>query len=281
MTECMNCRAQVTNGVALCESCQQTLRIACVNTAAFYTDALRIQPGQRVKVRSAYQSTPPPAVAVSFDPVTIATGHVDAIVVGWVRNLQDDRPTIGEPPADIAKALGWLESHIPSINTLEWAAECLREMVECEQTLQRLLDKADTGWHAGICGNEIGRAVNDDDEVETATCPRTLYGTVGTRWVRCPECGRTWDAEQRRETMMAEARDQAAPVTVIARVVVGLIDGEVSEHRLTRRIEKWIDRGKLRDVGVRVIGGRPRRVYNLGEVFDLVSRERKPSEPAA
>lgn len=281
MSECVSCRAKVTNGVALCEKCQQTLRVACVNTAAFYADVLRIQPGQRVKVRSAYQSTPPPATAVSFDPITIATGQVDAIVIGWVRNLCDDRPTIGQPPDDIGKALGWLESHVPSINTLEWAGECLREMVECEHTLQRLLDKADTGWHAGICGNEVGRATNDDGEVETVTCPRTLYGTVGTKWVRCPECGRTWDTEQRRATMMAEAREQSAPVKVIARVVIGLVDGEVSEHRLTRRIEQWIHRGKLLDLGVRVIDGRPRRVYNLGEVFDLVLKERKPSEPAA
>lgn len=279
---CQHCGAEQSNGVALCSTCQQTLRVALVNTASFYTDALRIQPGQRVKVRAAYQSTPPPATAVTFDPVTVATGYVDAIVIGWVRNLQDDRPGIGEPPADVARACGWLESHIASIATLEWAGEIVSEMLDCEHRLQRLIDRSDTGWYAGICGNEIGREViNDEGDVEVLTCPRNLYGTQGSAWVRCPECGRTWNAGDRREVMMAEARKEVAPVRVIARVVVGLLDGEVSAERLTRRIEKWIEKKDLLDLGVRVLDGRPRRVYNIGEVFDLVKKDRKPKDVVA
>lgn len=280
---CKFCQGEVTNGLALCNRCQQTLRVSLTNVAAFHTDVLRIQPGQRVKVRSAYKSTPPPNVAVTFDPVTVATGYVDAIVIGWVRNLQDDRPGIGEPPADIARACGWLESHVPSIATLEWAGEIVDEMLECERRLQRLIDQSDTGWYAGVCGNEIGRAWHEYEEgpeVEVITCPRGLYGTVGTSWVRCPECGRTWNAADRRAVMIAEAREQVAPLTVIARAVIGLTD-EMSEERLTRRIKRWIDREQLKDLGVRVIDGRPRRVYSLGEVFDLVSGEVKPRDKRA
>lgn len=279
--QCFHCGAEVTNGLGLCATCQQTLRVSLVNVAAFYTDALRIQPGQRVRVRSAYQSTPPPATAVTFDPVTVTTGHVDAIVVGWVRNLEDDRPGIGQPPSDVAKACGWLESHVASIATLDWSGVMVGEILDCEHRLQRLIDKSDTGWYAGVCGNEVGRAVTDEGDVETVSCERNLYGTQGSAWVRCPECGRTWDAGQRREVMLAEARLEVAPVRVVARAVVGLIDGEHSVERLTRRIERWIDREQLRDLGVRVIGGKPRRVYSLGDVFDLVSGEVKPKDAEA
>lgn len=281
--KCLSCQAETTNGLALCEKCQQTLTVSLVNVAAFYADAMRIQPGQRVKVRSAYQSTPPPATFPGIDPITATTSYVDAIVVGWVRNLEDDRPTLPKATGDTVRACGWLESHVKTIATLEWGGEIVREMLDCERRLQRLIDRSDTGWYAGVCGNEIGREVvgeGDETEVVPVYCERRLYGTAGTSWVRCPECGRTWDAGARREVMMREARDEVAPLTVIARAVVGLTD-ETSEERLTRRITRWIDRGQLRDLGVRVIDGRPRRVYNLGEVFDLVSGEVKPRDAKA
>lgn len=280
-TKCNHCGADQSNGLSLCAACQQTLRVALVNVASFHTDALRIQPGQRVKVRSAYQSTPPPITAVTFDPVTVAAGYVDVIVFGWCENLSDDRPGIGQAPTETARACGWLESHVPSIATLDWGGEIVREMLECEQRLQRLIDRSDTGWYAGLCGNELGREVDELGETVPLLCERNLYGTQGSAWVRCPECGRTWNAGDRREAMIREARSEVAPVRVIARIVVGLVDGESSEERLTRRIERWIDRKVLRDLGTRVLEGRPRKVYNLGEVFDLVNGEVKPKDALA
>jgi hypothetical protein len=270
---CLSCQATTSNGLALCERCQQTLRVALVNVAAFHSDALRIRPGERVKVRSAYRSAPPPPTVPDFDPVTITTGYVDTIVTGWVRNLADDRPELNPYPGDTARACGWLEEHVTTIATLEWAGEFVREMVDCEQRLQRLIDRSDTGWYAGVCGNEIGRE-KAGDEVVTLTCPRNLYGTVGTSWVRCPECGRHWDAGQRREVMMRDARDEYAPVSVIARAVVGLVDEEMSVQRLANRIDQWVSRGRLHDLGVRVLAdGKPHRVYRLGDVFDLMGMD--------
>lgn len=269
-TTCLFCQATTTNGLALCGRCQQTLSVALVNIAAYYSDALRIQPGQRVKVRSAYKSAPPPPVAPNIDPVTIATDYVAAIVVGWVRNLEDDRPEIKRAPGDFTKVCAWLEDHITTIATLAWAGDMLTEMIDCERRLQRLIDRSDTGWYAGVCGNEIGRETVDG-EVVAVTCERNLYGTVGSSWVRCPECGRTWDAGWRREVMLHEARNQLAPVSVVARAVVGLMEDQVNVQRLANRIDQWVSRGKLHDLGVRVLeDGKPHRVYRLGDVFDLL-----------
>lgn len=280
---CNSCYATTTNGLSLCATCQQTLRVALVNCGAFHTDVLRIQPGQRVKVRGAYQSTPPPGTKPASDRISEAADHVSTIVFGWVRNLEDDRPGIDKAPLATDRRCGWLEAHVASIATLEWGGEILREILDCERMLQRILDKADTGWYAGVCGNEVGRQCIDEDgaEVQAVVCDHPLYGTQSSAWVRCPTCGRTWDAEARRTVMLTEARDRVAPVKVIARAVVGLMDGEVSEERLTRRIEKWIARGQLRDLGTRVLDGRPRKVYNLGEVFDLVTGEVKPRNAVA
>jgi hypothetical protein len=280
--KCLFCMADVTNGLALCERCQQTLTVSLVNIAAYYTDALRIQPGQRVKVRTAYRSAPPPATAPNIDPITATTGYVDTIIVGWVRNLEDDRPNLKRAPGDIVRACGWLEHHVITIATLEWAGEMLREMLDCERRLQRLIDRSDTGWYAGVCGNEIGRHQTEDGEIVTIDCERNLYGTMGTSWVRCPECGRTWDAGQRREAMIREARDESAPVSVIARAVVGLLDQEVSVQRLANRIDKWVSREQLCSFGVRVLDdGKPHRVYRIGDVFDLLGYDTTRNAPDA
>lgn len=279
MTKCLHCGAETSNGLALCDPCRQTLTVSCVNVAAYFADVDRIRPGQRVKVRSAYRSTPPPGSEPPRDAIADALDHVATIVYGWCRNLEDDRPGVPTLPASTEARCGWLEAHTMSIATLEWAGECVREMLDCERMLRRILDKADTGRYAGICGNEMGRT-EIGGEVLAVYCQRHLYGTVGTDWVTCPECGRCWNGEERRSQMRKDASDELAPVRTIARVVVELTD-EPSVERLTRRIEKWVEREQLPDYGVRVLDGRPRRVYRIGDVLRLVAGEVQPRDAAA
>lgn len=277
-TTCTWCQAEVTNGLALCERCQTTLSHACVNSASYFADVERIRPGQRVKAKSTYRSAPPPGVDPPRDPIANTLDYVSMVVFGWCRNLEDDRP-VGAMPSTTVARLGWLESHRVTIATLEWAGECLRELRECERDLQRILDKADTGHYAGVCGNEIGREETDDGTV-SLHCPRHLYVPAGESWVRCPECGRTWPATDRRTEMLRQARNEVAPVRVIANVVVQLTE-EPSVEKLTRRIEKWVERGQLKDYGVRVLDGQPRRVYRIDDVVKLVTGELLPKDAKA
>lgn len=281
-TYCGHCTAQTTNGLALCAACQQTLTVACTNVAAYFADVDRIRPGQRVKVRSTFRSSPPPLPESAPDPIGNALDHVATIVYGWCLNLADDRPGIDAFPLATERRCGWLESHVASIATLEWAHECLRELLDCERMLRRILDKADTGWYAGICGNEIGREQTEDGDTVPVECPRHLYGTQASAWVSCPECGRTWDAGQRRAALMEEARDEHAPVSTIAAATVGLLDEEVSVQRLANRIDQWVHRKKLTSMGVRVLAdGKPHRVYRIGDVYDLLGLEKGETEGEA
>jgi hypothetical protein len=149
---CLHCTATITNGLALCERCQQTLRVALVNAAAYYADLDRIRPGSRVKVRSTYVSSPPPGADPATDKIAATIEAVDNTVSTWTRALIDDRPQAGPPPANTGSALGWLESHVPSIATLEWANEFVRDVMAAEKTMRRVLDRSDTGWYAGKCG---------------------------------------------------------------------------------------------------------------------------------
>lgn len=306
---CMHCTAEVTNGLALCARCRQTLSVSLVNVAAYHGDVLRIQPGERVKVRSTYQSTPPPGSAPAYDPISNAASEVDNMIGTWCRLLTDDRPEAGDIPTTTTLRCGWLEHHIPSIATLEWGAELLRDCLAAERRLMRILDKADTGWYAGKCGSVLeDERVHDGttclcachngatyacdvpggcgselgQTIAAVTCERGLYATPGQSYIRCPECGKTHNVADRQTQMLQEAKDHVAPVAVIARAVVGLIDDEVSVERLANRIDQWVHRGQLHDLGVRVLGGsKPQRVYRIGDVFDLLKRNMPHDEAEA
>lgn len=304
-TSCTHCTAEVSNGLALCARCQQTLTVALVNVAAFHTDVLRIRPGERVKVRSAYASAPPPDINPSRDPISTAAEEVDNTISTWCRALADDRPGVGQVPPGTVRQCAWLEGHVKSIATLPWAKELIRDTLAAERKLQRILDRSDTGWYAGKCGAVLanerthdgsscgcechnGYACSDPDTcspevsmIAAVVCERGLYATPGHGWIRCPECGTTHNAGGRRDQMMAEARDEIAPVSVIAKVVVGLIDTEQSVERLTNRIDQWVSRGQLHDLGVRVLEGRPRRVYRVGDVFDLLDVKMRTNQAGA
>lgn len=272
-TKCDGCGADQTNGLSLCAHCQQTLREGLVNVSAYYGDVDNIQPGQRVKVRSAYQSTPPPETKASTDKISDALDHAANIIGGWARNLCDDRPQVGEMPTSVQTVCGWLESYVSSIACLEWGGDCLAEISDVEHMLRRILDKADTGQFAGTCGNELGRE-EIGGEVYPILCERGLYSTKSSTWVRCPECGRTWDANERRKVMRTQAEDRVAPTRVLARIAVGMTD-EISEERLIRRIEKWVEKERLLSAGSRYLDGRLRKVYRIGDVIRLIEQEQQ------
>lgn len=307
---CGNCKAE-TNGVSLCTKCATTLQVSLVNVPAYHADVSRIRPGERIKVRGVPSSMPPSGDdAPAWDKIGDATDAVENTVKTWVKALENDRGLHWSPPRrtaetppglDVRSACAWLEHHSRTIVTLDWAGELLRDMLAAEKALLKIIDNSDTGWYAGECGNELaeerphdggtcgcGCHLGDDCDIDggcereydvlpAVVCPRALYAVVGGGFVRCPECGRTWRTADRRDLLMKEAREELAPVAVIARAVVGLLDGEVSVEKLANRIDKWVSRKRLRDVGVRVLvpGGKPQRVYRLGDVFDLMRLDRE------
>lgn len=276
---CLHCTAETTNGLALCSRCLNTLSIAFTNTAAYFSDVEKIKPGERIRSKGVPKSAPPPGFEPErVDRISHTLDYVTVITVGWARNLLDDRPGIGTMPSTVTGVLGWLESHRGSIATLEWAGEVLREMRQCERMLQRLLDRSDTGRFVGVCSAEVG---TDTETGEVLLCDRALYAPESVSWVTCPQCGVSWPVAERRRVLAEATRDELAPVRIIARVIVGLMPGETSEEKLTRRIEQWVARDQLRDYGVRVLDGKPRRVYRIGDVLEIVLGERKPSDDAA
>lgn len=299
---CTHCSAPTE--LALCDRCDQTLRVALDTVAAYYRDCLRIEPGSaRARVQSAYHSAPPPISATRVDAISRAILAVDNSISGWCRILINDIPDIESvPPHSTPKAVEWLASHRASIRTLPWAGELLRDALACEQTLRRVLDQAGSGWYAGTCGNPLGgERIHDgascacachqsgmvcdldchpDDVVIAQTCDRPLYVVPGSRWVTCPGCGRAWAADERRAAVIAEVRDRVAPASVAAQLIVGWLDTEPSVERVVDRIRKWAERGRLVRATTQVHDGKTVPAYRIGDVLDLLATP-TPTPPVA
>lgn len=268
--KCLHCEA-ATNGVVLCKRCRTTLTIALQNVGSYHADLFSLGATIRVTGRRSGTSDPTGASVNAFrgePPVERAAAEATTILVAWVRALLDDRPGLTCPADSVAATSEFLRANIPSIVTLEWAGEFMRQMLELEGSLHGIVSRGQGAtWSAGICGARTGAEVDD-------WCPHDLVVKPGQRYVRCGACGHSWPVGERRKRIIEEAREKLLPVSTIAKVAVTLLDGEPSVQRLEARLNKWVERGQLEDYGVRVLthGQQPRRVYRLGDVMDKLAR---------
>jgi hypothetical protein len=294
---CRKCTAKTADGIALCERCQQTATYALTNIAAYYADLDRVPTSDdnRRRGNSAPDPTGVAAAAVRVDPVTVADQEVTNSLTTWARCLVDDRPGVGLPPARVPQLAPWLSDRLPSIVTLAWAGDMLADLLVSERLLKRVAQRARTGNYLGVCGNQTNIEVVHDWQVcgcschlgdayvcdvtggcgtdvvlvQTSICDRSLYAGHDDRWVTCG-CGATWDARARRQDIVRAIEDQLAPVAIIARLAAAFA-GEASVGQVEARIRKWAERKHIRHVTTKVIDGRERRVYRVGDVLDLLA----------
>lgn len=266
---CQHCGAK-TNGVVLCRRCQTTADVSLSSIAAGHAALFSLGGGApRVRRRSG-PADPTGNTAGAEDEQTTdietAAAETTIMLVGWCRVLVDDRPQLTLPGDSVVAMVEFLRHSLRTIVVLEWAGAFLSDLLKTERQLQRIISRNQGYWYAGICGARTGEGADD-------WCPADLFVSPGVTYVRCRACGSWWSVTQRRARVIEEARDALLPVAVIARAAVSLLAGEPSQQRLEARLRKWVERGQLEDYGVRVLEGRPRRVYRLGEVLDRLADE--------
>lgn len=267
--KCLHCTA-ATNGVVLCKRCRTTLTVSLQNVASYHGGLFSL--GGMMSVRAGKRSgtadpTGTTAGAVQVEPAVErmafeTRNHLST----WTRVLLDDRPGLRSPGDTVIETSAFLRTNLRSIATLEWAGEFMRTNLDLERRLHRLISQGQGHWYAGICAARTGPEVDD-------WCPQDLFVHPGQTYVRCKGCGHSWSVAQRRTQILEQARGTLLPVAVIARAAVSLLDGEPSVQRLEARLRKMVERGQLEIIDVQVFDGRPRRVYQLGEVIDRLTRE--------
>jgi hypothetical protein len=271
---CLHCRA-TTNGVVLCTRCRTTAEVALDNLAAYHADLFSL-PTNNVRIRRRSGPADPTgnliAVGDGGGGVEAAAAETNTMLTAWCRILLDTRTQLRPPPDSVTGKAAFLRQHLNSIATLEWAGELVRQLLRFERRLHKIVSANRGQWYAGICGGRTGDALDD-------WCPVDLFIRTSETWVRCPACGTGWSVDQRRRRVIEQARDELLPVSLIARAAVSLLEGEPSHQRLEARLHKWVQRGQLEDYGVRVVDGRPVRVYRLGDVLDRLVTEVRPAGP--
>lgn len=269
---CRNCGAETTNGLALCELCQRYAATSLEFLPVYFRNLARWRPGrggakQVPGSRVLYDGEP----AKDADHITRALDEALNALTTWARVLEDDRgieaPTADDEPEQVELLCRWLNRHLTSIATLEWAGEFVRRKRkhedECdsigyhEWRLRLLTETIIPGWYAGACGQ----------------CETPTYVVPGLTWVTCGGCGATTYARDHIDQVLDEARDWTATPKRLAEAIVALVDSEMSVERLRDRIRKWGDRGRITATRRLDEEGDPigPNMYRFGDVLDRLA----------
>jgi len=241
---CLNCHAEITNGLTLCNLCQKYAQTVFDNLPIYYTNLARWTPGRA-------GSRPVPGSRVLYDGHNQHQGTGDRIsdrldeTNTWLTEkadkLADARPYLWRlldrlndaheaDTIDDAQRIAWLcrgfAKFLPALATLNWAGDFITELEHHETTLRSLTEDCVPGWYAGACRN----------------CQAPTFVVPGLTWVTCGGCGSTTYARDHLDIIRAEASEWVASPKHLAEAIVALVDTEQSIPRLYDRIRKWASR---------------------------------------
>lgn len=289
---CLNCSAETSNGLALCEMCQVAVAINLEHLPIYFRNLSRQRrPG---RPNGSLGGGGDHAGSDSI-PVGVMLGRAANDIDTWARALADDRgidlPDLDSETETFTALCSILAEHITSIATLGWADQFVRDMAKHEKVLRELTETAVPGWYAGECRQVTGR----DMEGNQYECRTDTYVVPGLTWVKCSGCGAITYARDHIEVVLEEARTWTAPPKRIAEAIVALVDTEQSVPRLHDRIRQWEQRERLTalrhsgrthawdeetnsivvvecEVGI--------KRYRLGDVLDLVLSDTRRAKVA-
>lgn len=277
------CGRPVT-GASLCTDCTHTLAVDLADIAALHADLDTIRTRQtRYRAAahrtSASRETPLPLDHRFTDRTATGSRLEDDTrntVTTWVRLLADELPpTSRRLPADtVPDCCRWLLARLDRVRVAAWGPELADELGDVADRLRRFCDRPADRWFAGPCG-----AVLFPEAVDAGLrCTEDLYAGVGDITVTCQVCGAGYAVAERRAWLLDEADDRWETATVIARAVTVWSDYARGENRLVERISRWAaygtsDRPLLQVRGHRLEHGRPRPLYRIGDVRELVQAE--------
>lgn len=300
MADCKHCK-RPTGGATLCAKCRRTGEVAWGNVAAYWVDFTTIRSKQTrygPAGHSVIGKTMPLGMDLRFAPGGVGSkteNVVRKVTANWVSELA--KVTAKPTRHDVPSRCGYLMRHMNVAVGQPWAADMLKDVLDLEYRLRRVVDRPADSWYAGVCGliveaerphdqttcvcaHHTGAATCDIDGgcgtspvLEEVRCTRTLYAEPGKAFVRCRDCGTTWNVDERRNQLLEEAEDCQVTVRLLARIVTTLGAHDASEAKLEARINTWVYRRRLVSHGKRVVDGRPRPVYRVGDVLDLLAAD--------
>jgi hypothetical protein len=242
---CQHCGATTNNGLGLCELCRRKGETCLTYLPVYFRNLARWRPPARPNGSLGTSGT---WLIKRGDSESSRIGHALAQasndITTYARGLADDRgvqtPSDAENEAETVEALClWLNVHLTSIATLEWAGQFVRDIDRHERILCSLTEMAVPGWYAGACRRKVSL---------TDACGAPTYVVPGLTWVTCAACGATTYARDHLDAIVEEASMWRARPMRLAEAIVALVDTEQSVPRLHKRISKWGERGRIEAV---------------------------------
>jgi hypothetical protein len=157
----------------------------------------------------------------------------------------------------LGERLNWIRHH-------QEAAECFGDLSRVARQLEAIVGRPPNLRYRGPCWADLG----DVDEVgDPLLCQEILYIRPGAAVAKCRECGAEYDAADRREWLLKEARSTLAHAALIASSLTAL-DMAVA----VGTIYSWANRGRIVDHGTDQFG---RPLYRVGDAIDLLTEQRQ------
>ena len=293
-----------TAGAPLCPRCQTTFKWALVNVSVYYVDLDTVAQKQTrysaTATKGSIGKTQPLPVDLRFadkpgkieiqrdgKTVEIQIGggtelrhEVRNTVVTWCRVVMAEQPELRGPACvdclhvscSAVRRRRWPTSSLPSmvaylarqfrlILAEPWVWDLFDELLALERQLARMVNRPAERWYAGRCSatDESGNS-----------CTAELYAREDSGQLTCPACGTQHDVTERRDFLLAEAKDYQVTATEAAGALLAWTDYDGTEKKLIDRIAKWRDRGDLDVRDVTSLNGRDRHLYRLGDIQDLL-----------
>lgn len=149
----------------------------------------------------------------------------------------------------------WLRTRLGWIAHREWGPECFDELSRVAVDLSRAVDSPPPMIALGRC--------------EAEDCNGELRAHKEAAFVRCPECGESYDVNKRKDQLLSRADLRKFNAATLARILTALGDRD-SEGKPIVRSLKWVTNrvqwDQLLPVGVDDAGN---RTYRLGDARRL------------
>lgn len=257
------------DGYFLCRWCADELHSA-LGYVPWLVRQLRVNVTRAARYSDANGANDPTAVhALPYDPgaVEVRDALVTAVAT-WVRDVEDFTGHACE--ADTAEvAVIWLQARVPNLRTHPAAGELHTDLLSVIRRAYRVIDRPQGSVFVGPCGAET----------EHGTCEQDLYARADPSGrarldprqatVRC-RCGAEWDAEKRRDWLLAELRHTLATAHEIASAAGALAGFTLN----VKTIRTWASRGQI--PSHYPPGGGAAR-HPIGEVVDQAMTRARPA----
>jgi RNase P/RNase MRP subunit POP5 len=161
-------------------------------------------------------------------------------------------------------AAGWLEGNMADVRRQEWAGELAQELRRARENAEHAIDRPESRLYAGPCGNP------DSDP----PCQATLWAAIDATEVTCRTCGHVWDVEQRRDQLIAAAKDEWLDTVRVASLV-----SLMTRQRITPVIVNTLaEAGRIRAAGLKLDADDP-DLYRVRDVLDALKHihDHKPA----